>query len=143
MDKKTRSLVEELTDALQDASNKLAETACTCADRSNGHERNCSGMTYTEEFDKLVEKARTLLAEKFTSTTFPMEYKGWKIEIKMGHEFKGTRGSVKNKRGYVATRISDGKTVQFAPSYDSTPSVQAVKIMIDVEEKSVALYKKD
>lgn len=141
MEKKARALLEELVKSLADASARVLECACTCADRSQGHEENCSGISYTKQYDALVEKAKKILSEKAASATFPMEYKGWKIEIKMGHEFKGTRGSVKGKRGYVATRISDGKITEFAPSYDTTPSVQAVKCMIDAEERATALYK--
>jgi hypothetical protein len=142
MNKKLKALAEELTKALESASASLLENSCTCVDRSDGHQPDCSGLREVEDHDKLVEKAKKILAEKPSGgTTFPMEYKGWKIEIKMGREFKGARGSVKNKRGYVAIRISDLKTVEFAPSYDTTPSVQAVKIMIDMEERATALYK--
>lgn len=142
MDKKLKALAEELTKALESASASLLENSCTCVDRSEGHQPDCSGLREVEDHDKLVEKAKKILAEKAAAgTTFPMEYKGWKIEIKMGHEFKGTRGSVKNKRGYVATRITDGKITEFAPSYDSNPSIKAVKTMIDIEERATALYK--
>lgn len=143
MDAKTRSLLETLTKALESASASLLENSCTCVDRSEGHQPDCSGLGEVEDHDKLVEKAKKFLSGKLVITKFPMEYKGWKIEIKMGREFKGTRGSVKGKRGYVATRISDGKISEFPPSYDTTPSVQAVKIMIDVEERTVAPYGKD
>jgi hypothetical protein len=142
MDAKTRALIQELTDGLLEASNRLSETACTCADRSNGHEKDCSGLRATKKFDELVEKATKALSGKLVITKFPIEYKGWKIEIKMGREFKRTRGSVKGKRGYVATRLSDGKTTEFAPSYDTTPCVQSVKIMIDAEERALELYKR-
>lgn len=140
MNTKTKALVGALTKALADASSQLLDAACTCVDRSNGHELGCSGLSYTKDFDKLVEKARKLLEAKPASASFPMEYKGWRIEIKMGREFKGTRGSVKSKRGYVATRLSDGKVQEFAPSYDTNPNVQAVKIMIDAEERAKELY---
>lgn len=143
MDKKLKALAEELTKSLESASASLLENSCTCVDRSEGHQPDCSGLREVEDHDKLVEKAKKILTEKPASTTFPMEYKGWKIEIKMGREFKGARGSVKNKRGYVATRISDGKVTEFAPSYDTNPSVQAIKIMIDAEERATALYGKD
>lgn len=142
MNTKAKALVEELIQALSEASRRIEETACTCADRSQGHEKICSGATYIAEYESLMAKARKLLEVKGAGASFPMEYKGWKIEIKMGREFKGARGSVKNKRGYVATRLSDGKVQEFAPSYDTTPSVQAVKIMIDAEERAVALYGK-
>jgi len=81
--------------------------------------------------------------QKTLGKTFPIEYKGWRIEIKMGREFKGTRGSVKGKRGYIATRTSDGKIVEFAPSYDCTPSVSAVKTMIDAEVRAEELYRRE
>jgi hypothetical protein len=143
MDTKTKGVVEGLLSALSDASRRIEETSCTCVDRSMGHEKICSGIMYTTEYNPIIEKARELLAEKPAGAAFPMEYKGWKIEIKMGREFNGARGSVKSKRGYVATRISDGKVTEFAPSYDTTPSVQAVKIMIDMEERAQVLYGKD
>jgi hypothetical protein len=139
---KAKTVIEGLLKALSDASRRIEDIACTCVDRSKGHEKICSGTTYTAEYEQVMEQARKLLAEKSTGASFPMEYKGWKIEIKMGHEFKGTRGSVKNKRGYVATRISDGKVTEFPPSYDTNPSVQTVKIMIDMEERAEVLYKK-
>ena len=142
MNTETKALVEELVKALVDVSKRLEEKTCTCLPSSGGHENICSGTTYTEEYKALVEKARNLLKAKLTITRFPMEYKGWKIEIKMGHEFKGIRGSVKKKRGYVATRLSDGMVSMFAPSYDTTPSLQSVKIMIDAEERGAALYSK-
>jgi hypothetical protein len=144
MDKKTRALIEDLTRSLENASSRLLECACTCVDRSQGHQSDCRALVQTQGHDALTERAWKVLQEMKPpiSVVFPMEYKGWRIEIKMGHQFKGARGSVRNKRGYIATRISDGKVVQFAPSYDTTPSVQTVKILIDVEERSTALYKK-
>jgi hypothetical protein len=71
---------------------------------------------------------------KAKGTSFPLEYKGWRIEIKSGADF-GARGSVKGKRGYIATRLSDGKTHKLAPSYDVSPTLAGVKQIIDIEER--------
>lgn len=142
MEKKTKALIQELEDGLLEASNRLAQCVCTCVDKTSSHLKECPAIAATAKFDALIEKAAKVLAEKPKGASFPMEYKGWTITIKMGHEFKGARGSVKNKRGYVATRASDKKVVEFAPSYDSNPSVQIVKIMIDAEERAIELYKR-
>lgn len=46
----------KLLSALQSASAQLLETACTCADRTEGHQRDCSGLSYVKEFDYLIFK---------------------------------------------------------------------------------------
>lgn len=133
MDKKLKALAEELTKALESASASLLENSCTCVNRSEGHQRDCSGLRAVEDHEKLVEKAKKILSEKPASITFPMGYKGWKIEIKMGHQF-GRRGAVANYRGYLATRLSDGKTHKLIPSSAGPASINDVKAIIDVEE---------
>lgn len=72
-------------------------------------------------------------SRKKEGISFPMEYKGWRIEIKMGHEF-GRRGAVANYRGYVATRLSDGKTHNLMPSSAGPASLSGAKAIIDIEE---------
>lgn len=46
----------KLLSALKSAAGHLLETACTCADRTEGHQRDCSGLSFTKEFDYLIFK---------------------------------------------------------------------------------------
>lgn len=83
----------------------------------------------------LEDSINTALSSSLVIDRFPLDYKGWTINIKMGKEFKGARGSVRNKRGYSAVRNSDGKVIEYAPSYDVSPSLSGIKVLIDVQEK--------
>ena len=82
----------------------------------------------------------TATADERSSKTskFPLTYKGWKIQVRQGKDFKGTRGSVRNKRGYVATKkkLSMGyRELEFRPTYDTSPTLGTVKSLLDLEEQ--------
>jgi len=83
------------------------------------------------EADTLVSRLEAALQKKGLS--FPCEYRGWKVEIKMGHEFKGTRGSTRSSRGYVATNIATGEVQEFPPSAGNSAGYAAVRQWIDLK----------
>lgn len=83
------------------------------------------------EVDNLVNALETALKPKGLS--FPCEYGGWKVEIKMGHEFKGTRGSTRRSRGYVATNNSTGEIQEFPPSAGNSVGFSTVKQWVDLK----------
>lgn len=85
--------------------------------------------------------ARIEAALKPTGLSFPCEYRGWRVEIKMGHEFKGTRGSTRRSRGYMATNLQSGQIQEFPPSAGSSAGFVTVKKWIDVMVASEQDYR--
>lgn len=83
--------------------------------------------------DALADRIAEAL--KVKGLSFPREYAGWRVEIKMGHEFKGTRGSTRRSRGYVARNITTGETQEFPPSAGHSAGFLAVKQWIDLKNK--------
>lgn len=86
------------------------------------------------EVDGLVSALEAALKPKGLS--FPCEYHGWKVEIKMGHEFKGTRGSTRRSRGYVATCIATKEVQEFPPSAGNSVGFFTVKQWIDLKQET-------
>ncbi len=83
------------------------------------------------DVDGLTSALEAALKPKGLS--FPCEYNGWKVEIKMGHEFKGTRGSTRRSRGYVATCTSTGEVQEFPPSAGNSVGFMTVKQWVDLK----------
>ena len=71
---------------------------------------------------------------------FPLEYNDWTISIKMGHEFPGTRGSVRKMRGYTAVNKFSGKTQEFRPQYGCQQSLSGIKKILDLLDKNREPY---
>jgi hypothetical protein len=69
-----------------------------------------------------------------------MTYNDWTIEIKMGHEFKGTRGSVRRMRGYIATNKFNGKVQEFRPQSGCLQSLTLIKKTLDLLNETRAPY---
>lgn len=86
--------------------------------------------------DGLVRRIEAAIKPKGQS--FPCEYEGWRVEIKMGHEFKGTRGSTRRSRGYVATNIATGQVQEFPPSAGSSAGFSSVKQWVDLMNRTEA-----
>lgn len=84
------------------------------------------------DVDRLVNAIEEAMKPKGMS--FPCEYDGWKVEIKMGHEFKGTRGSTRRSRGYVATKISTGEIQEFPPSAGNSVGFSTVRQWINLKK---------
>jgi len=62
---------------------------------------------------------------------FPYRYHGWIVEQVLGHHL-GCRGSVRNARGFVATRDGDlNHRLIFKPSYGHAPTLEFVRKLID------------
>jgi len=72
--------------------------------------------------------------------SFPCDYEGWRVEIRMGHEFKGTRGSTRSSRGYVATNISTGEVQEFPPSAGNSAGFASVRQWIDLKKTMEKKY---
>lgn len=88
------------------------------------------------EVDNLVNALEAALKPKGLS--FPCEYDGWKVEIKMGHEFKGTRRSTRRSRGYIATCTSTGEIQEFPPSAGNSVGFTTVKQWVDLKNRMKA-----
>jgi len=84
-----------------------------------------------EDMEGLIGRLEVMLKPKGLS--FPCEYGGWKVEIKMGHEFKGTRGSTRRSRGYVATCIATKEVQEFPPSAGNSVGFTTVKQWVDLK----------
>jgi hypothetical protein len=83
--------------------------------------------------DGLIERLEVALKPKGQS--FPCEYGGWRVEIKMGHEFKGTRGSTRRSRGYISTNLSTGEVQEFPPSAGNSVTMVTVRQWIDLKNR--------
>lgn len=89
-----------------------------------------AGNVVTDEAG-LLDRMEAALKPKGLS--FPCEYGGWKVEIKMGHEFKGTRGSTRRSRGYIATCITTKEVQEFPPSAGNSVGFATVKQWVDLK----------
>lgn len=83
--------------------------------------------------DALIDRLEAGLKPKGQS--FPCEYGGWRVEIKMGHEFKGTRGSTRRSRGYISTDLSTGEVQEFPPSAGNSVTMVTVRQWIDLKNR--------
>lgn len=53
---KKDAAITQLARALHSAALALEEASCTCVDRSEGHQRGCSGVSHAKDYFKLAEK---------------------------------------------------------------------------------------
>lgn len=94
--------------------------------------------TDAEKLAKIVRICRDAIAaakEIKPANAFPQIWKGWSIQIRMGHEFKGTRGSTRRSRGYVA--VKGDRVQEFPPSGGQPASLAGVRAWIDLVEGRV------
>jgi hypothetical protein len=52
---KQDATIKKLAEALAQAAIRLEESACTCQDRSEGHERGCVGVDHAKPFFKIAK----------------------------------------------------------------------------------------
>lgn len=63
------------------------------------------------------------------------EYRGWRLVRKIGSDFPGTRGRVRDLYGWEATHIATGKVKQFKPDSSGDVQIGLVELMLDQQNE--------
>lgn len=70
------------------------------------------------------------------------EFGGWRIERRIGSDFKGTRGAVRSRCGYIATHIETGHVEEFRPDSSGDVKIAIVRRMLETKGQLIELEKR-